>query len=622
MQLFYFLSCFLVVFANKKPLCLFDGCVCVNEKVYCSDSKIVNKRIYEVQRTRDKNAFKNLNLYTKFEFYIDETDKLFLHDNVFHNMTLSSIKIEGNNKILTISANTFANIKNVSKLHLKNINDVKLNHLDKMTSDMGYFEHLEGKVDEIFFEEINILKNPVFIKIIYMLRNSIKSLTLLKCIEIIPDLRFMSKLTVLNMNLNNIYTTTVYQLSFLVSKKDFKKVIGTTTRLPSKLKRLILSENNIEIYDPALVDGLTNLEYLDLSSNELEDLPNYAFDMNVTSLSVNLKQNNFQKINNAAFCSKALKKPLVLHNLTLSTNEVQVSRLDGCFFVGMVHVDVTSYPLCDCSFVRFNSICQKTSDENGRTCARIFDDKEFIEKCKRKKSCEVVNENEATNNKVPTDDDINNYLEELNSIKWNYDNVTVVSIKTEDDTNLFSGDFKIEYSEKVNLKNASKIKQIVTAKPETLRTGDRTMKMLIEINGSIEVEYINITSSVDELNNTEITTLSMQNETITIITNTVPINTTVISTSTVTYEKDDEKKPKTKKRTTKTVTKTFKSVLKPEFDDDVDIETENEDEITETTAIGPTTKTSVNIGSCMSYSQVIDLVIFLWVLAILLMGEE
>lgn len=204
----------------------------------------------------------------------------------FHIKSLSLSK----NNILNLNYRSLAGLLNLEKLDLSDNNITRLSELT-----FPPFPKLEI---------VDLRKNPIqnIFPGCFAVMNNTKSLTIgddKVQIDLNSDNLFQSLENLIYLNLNNITTTVLNQMTFRGLKNlEILKIKGNITRIEfdafaeiSSLKQLILSNCNIKQISMDAFYGLIKLQIIDLSSNNLNNLPYGIFDQQFIIKEIYLQNN-------------------------------------------------------------------------------------------------------------------------------------------------------------------------------------------------------------------------------------------------------------------------------------------------------------------------------------------
>jgi hypothetical protein len=281
MILFVFLNLFKFVIVQER-LCLFKECYCNNSDedsimIECSDSlSIMNTNYHKLERNLRiliNKEVQSLNI-SLLSIFITKSEYLYLPDYVFKFLNFKEIYIQGNtlfNTSIIISSNVFSNVGFITKIKLEQVKDIYFrNETNNPFTNLTSLKELE-------LIGANFERNQNFIKLLAILKNTIKHVTLVNSLSFIPDLTFLTSLNSLSIKMSPIMNTTVYQIYF--DNRSFQE-LKTTQKLPLNLNNFSL----ISIYELDMSDSFNKSLYNSTKYFYLSEISNKSQVTNIKQI--------------------------------------------------------------------------------------------------------------------------------------------------------------------------------------------------------------------------------------------------------------------------------------------------------------------------------------------------
>ena len=211
---------------------------------------------------------------------------------------------------------------------LFNIGTLALHNLKNKSIPSMFLDHVWEKMAEVQFNKmhlgssLNILKTTMpYLQSLELYRSNITTL---------PDFPWYNRSLELPRNLSRTFIMnahysegatlipSVYRRYFVV---NFNPEIRNLKIAPGRLDKISLRGNNLKFLSSTIFDEITGLRVIDLSFNQLSNIPEGIFDKTSGLVSVRLTNNNLTRLS-----GKTFKNLLNLRKLDVSSNYIRILR--------------------------------------------------------------------------------------------------------------------------------------------------------------------------------------------------------------------------------------------------------------------------------------------------------
>ena len=301
---------------------LFDGCECTkNYKIKSvdinCDFRLYGSRAHFPKRLQELSAFISPKSAQINVFLINNCNFETIPDDVFAHLSIQNL-ILANNGLKKLTTNAFRKIGGLKRLILleKNLN----------TIEEDSFQPLRNELTELHLFDLNFQDNNQINQ--FLLNQDLLKLKILKNLKLVnmklkefklewlPLIRNISYLALNSNQIERFDAGFFKSLPNLISLElsnnsitDLTSLLMALEPIRSSLKELKLDENSIRnIYR---FPSFHNLELLDLSHNQLKEIPNFAF-QNLKNLKFLYLENNRLRSLSSNFFSNSTENLLTL----------------------------------------------------------------------------------------------------------------------------------------------------------------------------------------------------------------------------------------------------------------------------------------------------------------------